>query len=123
MTQGSREQENHGKLSLFPTIILPTTDAPESLGSSQRHELVEHADCKCILIRCLLVNTSACVPATIEDKLALLFLIHPHILFFKINFFFKDRVSPCSTRCPGTLQTTLALNSEIRLLLPPKCWD
>lgn len=81
MTQGSCEQENHGKLSLFP-IILPTIDATDVLGSSQRHELVEHAECKCILIRRLLVNTSACVPAITEDKLALLFLIHPHTFFF-----------------------------------------
>jgi hypothetical protein len=37
---------------------------------------------------------------------------------------FRDRVSLCSPGCPElALQIRLASNSEIRLPLPPKCWD
>lgn len=36
-----------------------------------------------------IVNPSAWVPAIKEDKLALLFLIHPHILFLKLISFLK----------------------------------
>ena len=37
---------------------------------------------------------------------------------------FWDRVSLCSPVCPGTHSVTrLASNSEIRLPLPPECWD
>ena len=42
------------------------------------------------------------------------------------NFFFcfQDRVSLCSPGCPGThCVDQAASSSEIRLPLPPKCWD
>jgi hypothetical protein len=37
--------------------------------------------------------------------------------------FFQDRVSLCSPGCPGTHFVDQASNSEIRLPLPPECWD
>jgi hypothetical protein len=45
-------------------------------------------------------------------------------LFFLLLFLvFRDRVSLYSTGCPGTHFVDLAPNSEIRLPLPPECWD
>jgi hypothetical protein len=44
---------------------------------------------------------------------------------FGFGFFFRDRVSLCSSGCPGTHfvdQAGLELR-EIHLPLPPKCWD
>jgi hypothetical protein len=46
------------------------------------------------------------------------------LFFFSFFGFFWGRVSLCSPGCPRTHSVDqVALNSEIRLPLPPKCWD
>jgi hypothetical protein len=70
----------------------------------------------CIALAVLELKNSACLcllSAGIKG-------MHHHCLAGNISFWFFKAGFLC---CPGTLQTRLALSSEIRLSLLPKCWD
>jgi hypothetical protein len=74
-----------------------------------------------LMIHCLIFNTFEIINSNF-----ILSFVHSWFLFLFFSFFFFVETGFLCVALAVlelTLQTRLALNSEIRLPLPPKCWD